>query len=203
MLARNDTTEELTPKLHNQMEDALKSAYGKKYGKMVDGIIVDRTQGGSGGLARYHALIKLEDKSGSDSKFLLVEFKEMEDASPKNFSPELQPEISKRIKISLDMTQKGKESRFYSVQKVGKLTMFMRPRFAGNKGVALVNFKGEDQSELIRAEAAVLGNLHARSLLNIKNYQANLVQVKDEELIQLSHSIANHFEELFQTLKSK
>jgi hypothetical protein len=202
LLKRTDTTEELTGPLQGQLAKALENAYGKDFGKILDGLIAERASGGSGGLNRYHVLINVKQNSGTDSKFVILEFKQLIKAAPADFTGETQPTESERIKDSLEATQDQNYSRFYSVQVVGGQKMLLRPRFAGNKGVSLSSFTAAEQSEIVYAEAMVLGTLHSKTLTkNSDAYVASLQKVKNDELIKVGESMADYFINMFALLK--
>jgi hypothetical protein len=200
-IIRSKYTDELSTSLSQDLNNALDKAYGHDYGKIVDGVITERTQGGSGGLNRYQVLIKLKNKDGSDSKLVLIEFKEMIIASPAHFIDIKQPDFVERIQLSLKYTQGEKASRFYSVQQVGRMVMLMRPRFEGNIGISLDHFKNDDQSKLLQTEALLLGVLHSNSANNLSSYKKALNQVGNKELISFSQTMAEYFDDLFKSLK--
>lgn len=185
--------------------DQLKTAVAKAYGsdaKLVDALEVARDNGGSGGLKRFRALIKVDEKEGTDKHHVLIEFKQMVDAAPARFSDLPQPSPKERLETSLKATQDGNPSRFYSVQSVDGKPMILRPRFAGNIGVALADYARKDASELILHEVGVLGKLHAGTVDSSSGYAKALKAVPDETLLALSHRIAETFRDYFRILKN-
>lgn len=201
ILVRSEDTAEVNAQIRNEIVQAIGKAFGDS-AEVRDVLMLKRTEGGSGGLKRYEALVRMDKKSGTEKHHVVVEFKQMIDASIARFTEIPQPSVTERVRLGLKYAQGGSPSRFYSVQKIGNDEMLLRPRFAGNRGVTLSELDSGDAKELILYEAGLLGQLHRGSADSVTSYLRALSEVSDAVLTGESQKIADVFREYYAALIS-
>ncbi len=145
-----------------QIKDAIASLGGSlsQGVKLLDAVATSKIGGGSGGLLRYEALLN------NGGALLQLEFKEEPTPSIYPVAAAQIPETRQRMLMSILMEQGAGASAFYAVAAVSGKEMLIRPRFDGNIGMSLDKQTGQDNKDIIRYEAYVLGRIHARSLQN-------------------------------------
>ncbi|MCX5784179.1 MAG: DUF2252 family protein [Elusimicrobia bacterium] len=143
-----------------QIKAALASLGGglSPVAKLLDAVATSKIGGGSGGLLRYEVLL---DNGGA---LLQLEFKEEPTPSIYPVAAAQIPETTQRIPTTILMEQGSGASSLYSVAAVSGKAMLIRPRFDGNVAMSLDKQTEQDNKDIIRYEAYVLGRIHARSL---------------------------------------
>jgi hypothetical protein len=170
-IIRDEHSVELTLIEKKQILDSLR-AKGKTYApnlKLLDAIATSKQSGGSTGLLRYEVLL---NDGGS---ILLLEFKEIVRPAIYPVSSTL-PQMSERITKGIEYTQGATgSSAYYSFATINDKEMLIRPRFSGNLNIKLEKLSKNEINELTIFEAYTLGQIHARSITQPKEF-AQLVQ---------------------------
>jgi hypothetical protein len=194
-IIRADNTAEVTEPLRMKLTNTLMDFYGKHI-NVSDVVVFKRDHGGSGGLRRYRALVKI------DEQYVLIEFKQVIGASIRPFTDIKQPSIHESIQAGLKYTQGEHLSPLYGIKEVDGAIFMLRPRFDGNKGVSLLDLDADEVREVILYESRLLGKLHAKTADDAKAYIEAIKQVNNADIATESAHIADIFSGYFRDLKS-
>jgi uncharacterized protein (DUF2252 family) len=170
-----ETKEEIKRHLESILSDYTKSEF-----EIADWFETKKVGGGSGGLTRFEVLVKLNPKNGKSS-FLHLEFKAQPSPSiyPVVENKALIEDTASRVKTTVALTQSEPTSLYTVVRmetvKTNDLAtdMLVRPRFAGNLGLALPDNTLAQNLEVLNYEAYRLGQIHRASLLSNPNVLAD------------------------------
>lgn len=168
-LVRRDDTAEIPASLKTLLESTMKSVLDDTM-VLRDALERFKYTGGSAGLRRFEVLARIANRSYP----FHIEFKEV--ARPGIYplaTNNIYPPSVQRYSMTLLLEQKGRQLPFYKVTRVGNWEMQTRPRIAGNKGVDLKDYTGNNLTDLFKAEAWTLGDYHARAVQNPKLYRTS------------------------------
>jgi len=205
-LKKGRVLEELSVKEKKSFLKVLKQSFGNN-AKILDQIKFLNITGGSGGLTRFRFIVKLPKSSPLLKKFnisrtQIFELKEIRvrvnPMSPKN-----------GIKSSTQNTvmalgKKQKTTPLNQVVKVNKTSYLLRPDFKGFKVEAASSLEGEEYFETVLAQAATIGNIHKRALLNQhSDYVKAIESVSETDWINDSKILSKEFRKQFSELKDR
>ncbi len=192
-LKRLDDIVEVDEKTKNQIRRAVFQLFGFQY-QVIDIVQKVRLTGGSSGLVRYEALMSPVGGSGGLAH---LEFKQI--AIPGMF-PILSgamPDSPFRLFMTLLTEQMGMQVPIYSVHRIGRFDMLMRPRFAGNNPASNEHIDEDDWEDVLLTEAWELGALHARSAENITAYKQKLNTISIIEWMKAARRMIQHMQAAF------
>ncbi len=163
--------------------------------QIIDLVLTRKIGGGSGGLLRYEILIQ------DLNKLLHLELKEETIPSIYPVATDKIPDTTNRIQSALNTEQGPAASGYYAVVNIGQRQMLVRPRFHGNIGITLNDFSAIETEDVIKYEAYILGQIHARTIKNVKSYLDQIQNVKISDLNQDATMMSAFFDKKFMSLK--
>jgi len=128
---------------------------------VVDVVKTLRPEGGSGGLARYQVLLKI------NGAIRHLELKEQIKPSIYPVATASLPDVQTKISDAIRFEQGG--SKLYKYTKIAGSEFLIRPVFWGNVGVSLSDASSEDV-DVIAFEAYTLGQIHRVSVSDMAGY---------------------------------
>ncbi len=162
-----DDGEPLTRKVDGQELARLRRTARKAFGNVTvrKATRYAKTRGGSAGIPRYR--VELGDRSVLEFRTLVAPavFFESKDAGPPASHPASRDPLF-RMNETLKATAPAGRSRWFSVQKLGDDWVLISPRY---RGIDTIELKRDSEGshknrrKILRDEAAVLGDLHART----------------------------------------
>ncbi len=150
--------------------------------------------GGSGGLQRYEILI------GNGEKTYHLEMKE--ETTPSIYPIQINsPDPARRLFTTIFVNQGVEPSKFFKVVTYNNKVFLVRPRFAGNIGVALNDYSKKENEDIIVFEAYSLGLIHSRSVFDTKKWLQKIEAVEKKDWQQEVELMADYFDMKFKQLK--
>ncbi len=193
-LVRDGNMQEITAGELAQIKTALASLPQLK---LLDAVSTSKVGGGSGGLLRYEVLL---DNAGA---LLHLEFKEEVTPSIYPVAAGQIPAIPQRISTAILMDQGSGASAFFRVVPMSGKYMLIRPRFDGNVGMSLDKQSAQDNTDIIRYEAYVLGKIHSRSVANAGNWSSQVQNIPGSAWENDVSLMTRQFDLKFSQLKGK
>lgn len=145
----------------------------------------EKVGGGSGGILRYEVLIN------GGSGLLHLELKGQPGPATAVVASSPVPPAEERIRRTVELEMGPQASPLYQVVKVSGQEMLLRPRFLGNMPVKL---SAGDKKTWLKYEAYILGQLHARTLVNPTRWAAALAREAWGRDVQV---LKSHFRQKF------
>ena len=163
--------------------------------KVIDVISTAKDGGGSGGLIRYELLC---ERGNGD--LVHLELKELTTPAIEAVATNIIPSQSVRMAKTLEVEQGERASRFYNVIDVNKKSMFMRPKFAGNTGVNLDDYDKDQNKDIMKFEAYILGTIHSQSV-DVTLYLKALKSLSSDDWESDVSAFTDHFDKKYSDLK--
>lgn len=193
-----DAGEEEVNEQERQFIDSTLAGFGNSIPrfKVLDYLKYVKASGGSHGKMRYRAL--LETEVGVRE----VELKEEGSPGTSPFYPSPAPTELTRIIGAFNLGLGSNRSKFYSSTASDDGRFFLvRPRFAGDKAIKLEKLSSAETTEVLKYEAFVLGQLHARSFSNAVDLNTYRSKLTFTNLLSDMTRFSEHFNRKYADLR--
>ena len=120
---------------------------------------------------RFRALITYDDGHGDGKHRDIYELKGIQRPGIFPLATQAIPAAPERFQRSIELELGTSSTHLYFVRKVLGQDMLIRPRWKGNRGIALKDYHAKEVQKIAEDEAGVLGELHRRSADHPKKYE--------------------------------
>lgn len=183
--------------------EAIQTLVTLKFGvnaRLLDATKMRKASGGSGGLLRYRALVKILGQDEAHGKSTILY--ELKDTQPPGVFPLAAGPLgtpAQRLAKTVQMEQ-GTVASQMSIEHIFDQQMLLRTRPAGNLGVVLDDLKKSAIEDILQDEAAILGRIHIRATSKLAAFREAMNKIGDDDWENEADILAKMMKKLFASL---